>query len=239
MSRLHVDVTQSSNKQLWWIEPSLICMYGQSLRGHVVITQAVLCDPGLLSWAEKRNDSHYGVISLDVTTRAWQQIHFLQLCRDLGVSDCWIIISAATADALRFYLTPTHVETVIYEVHSLELFGLQLCCFSWYPCLQKTKLNNTIHAYFLFFKKANWIEPATHRCSRSCCWCPSHCGRKAWQKKLNDFSKHLLDPHQKASRQFHRCFMIICSRFMTPPIHLCLKATKQKTPWMSTINRVC
>lgn len=31
----------------------LICMYGQSLWGHVVITQPVLCDPGPLSWVER------------------------------------------------------------------------------------------------------------------------------------------------------------------------------------------
>lgn len=47
-----MDVTQQK-VTLWSIGPLLICMYGQSLRGHAVITQAVLSDPGLLSWAEK------------------------------------------------------------------------------------------------------------------------------------------------------------------------------------------
>lgn len=50
-SRLHVDVTQ--NKAFFDDLAQLICMYGQSLRGLVVITQAVLSDPGLLSWAER------------------------------------------------------------------------------------------------------------------------------------------------------------------------------------------
>lgn len=39
---------------LWWrTGPQFICMYGQSLWGHVVITQPVLCDPGLLTWVER------------------------------------------------------------------------------------------------------------------------------------------------------------------------------------------
>lgn len=37
----------------WWIGPQLICMYDQSLWGHIVITQTVLSDPGLLSWVER------------------------------------------------------------------------------------------------------------------------------------------------------------------------------------------
>lgn len=53
----------------WWIGPQLISMYDQSLWGHIVITQTVLSDPGLLSWVKERDDSHYGVISLVVTTR--------------------------------------------------------------------------------------------------------------------------------------------------------------------------
>lgn len=35
---------------------------------------------------KKSDDSHYGVISLVVTTGPWQGIHFQQLWRDLGVS---------------------------------------------------------------------------------------------------------------------------------------------------------
>lgn len=64
-----------------------ICMCGQTSQRPLPESAKPPspCHGTLVSRLKKSDDSHYGVISLVVTTGPWQGIHFKQLWRDLGV----------------------------------------------------------------------------------------------------------------------------------------------------------